>query len=156
MRSMRSMRGGLIFRSHGPSLKAHHGQRLPSMTLVDRLPGPHATARSRLMAKREVPFPDGGADYSKHACMRLQWYAFNKHGLLLQKQFSQFRLLQELYVPAARADSRLRSMPGIIGRSACHELISDSESRHVVSNIRLMLSNVYLCFRKSDKLTMAA
>jgi hypothetical protein len=32
------------------------------MTLVDRLPGPHATARSRLMAKRKVPFPDGGAD----------------------------------------------------------------------------------------------
>jgi hypothetical protein len=34
------------------------------MTLVDRLPGPHATARSRLMAKREVPFPVGGADYA--------------------------------------------------------------------------------------------
>jgi hypothetical protein len=29
------------------------------MTLVDRLPGPHATARSRLMAKRKVPLPDG-------------------------------------------------------------------------------------------------
>jgi hypothetical protein len=34
------------------------------MTLVDRLPEPHATARSCLMAKRKVPFPDGGADYA--------------------------------------------------------------------------------------------
>ncbi len=32
------------------------------MTLVDRLPGPHATARSRLKAKRKVPFPNGGAN----------------------------------------------------------------------------------------------
>jgi hypothetical protein len=26
MRSMRSMRGGIIFRNRGPSLKVHHGQ----------------------------------------------------------------------------------------------------------------------------------
>jgi hypothetical protein len=32
MRSMRSMRGGFIFRSRGPSLKVHHGQCLTSMT----------------------------------------------------------------------------------------------------------------------------
>ncbi len=38
MRSMRSMRGGIIFRN--PSSRPMS----PSMTLVDRLPGPHATA----------------------------------------------------------------------------------------------------------------
>jgi hypothetical protein len=32
MRSMRSMRGGFIFRNRGPSLKVHHGQCLTSMT----------------------------------------------------------------------------------------------------------------------------
>jgi hypothetical protein len=32
------------------------------MTLVDRLPGLHATARSRLMTKRKVPLLDGGVD----------------------------------------------------------------------------------------------
>ncbi len=31
-RSMRSMRGGFIFRSQGPSLKVHHGQYRTSMT----------------------------------------------------------------------------------------------------------------------------
>jgi hypothetical protein len=31
MRPMRSMRGGLIFRNRGPSLKVHHGQCLTSM-----------------------------------------------------------------------------------------------------------------------------
>jgi hypothetical protein len=31
MRSMRSMRGGFIFRNRGPSLKVHHGQHLTSM-----------------------------------------------------------------------------------------------------------------------------
>jgi hypothetical protein len=56
--SMRSMRGGFIFRNRGPSLKVHRGQCLTSMTLVDGLPGPHATARSRLMTKRKVPLPD--------------------------------------------------------------------------------------------------
>ncbi len=51
MRSMRSMRGGFIFRNWGPSLKVHYGHwaSVSSMTLVDRLPGPHTTARSRLM-----------------------------------------------------------------------------------------------------------
>jgi hypothetical protein len=62
------LRGGFISCNQGPSLKVHHSQHLasmpvrPSMTVVDSLPGPHATARSRLMAKREVPFPDGGAN----------------------------------------------------------------------------------------------
>ncbi len=37
-------------------------QAWPSMTLVNSLPGPHATARSCLMAKRKVLFPDGGAN----------------------------------------------------------------------------------------------
>jgi hypothetical protein len=35
MRSMRSMRGGFIFRNRGPSLKVHHGQCLTSMTEHD-------------------------------------------------------------------------------------------------------------------------
>jgi hypothetical protein len=35
MRSMRSMRGGIIFRNRGPSLKVHHGQCLASMTKHD-------------------------------------------------------------------------------------------------------------------------
>jgi hypothetical protein len=35
MRSMRSMRGGFIFRSRGPSLKVHHGQCLTSVTKHD-------------------------------------------------------------------------------------------------------------------------
>ncbi len=62
MCSMRSMCGGFIFCNRGPSLKVHHGQHLASMTKHDTggSPGPHATARSRLMAKRKVLFPDGG------------------------------------------------------------------------------------------------
>jgi hypothetical protein len=35
MRSMRSMRGGFIFRNRGPSLKVHHGQHFASMTKHD-------------------------------------------------------------------------------------------------------------------------
>ncbi len=35
MRSMRSMRGGFIFRNGGPSLKVHHCQRLASVTKHD-------------------------------------------------------------------------------------------------------------------------
>ncbi len=34
MRSMRSMRGGFIFRNRGPSLEVHHGQHLASMSLT--------------------------------------------------------------------------------------------------------------------------
>jgi hypothetical protein len=41
---------------HWRYILANISQAWPSMTLVDRLPGPHATARSRLMAKRKVPF----------------------------------------------------------------------------------------------------
>jgi hypothetical protein len=37
MRSMRSMRGGFIFRSQGTSLKVDHSQYLANMTLVDTL-----------------------------------------------------------------------------------------------------------------------
>ncbi len=32
--SMRSIRGGFIFRNRGPSLKVHHGQCLTSMTII--------------------------------------------------------------------------------------------------------------------------
>jgi hypothetical protein len=35
MRSMRSMRGGFIFRNRGPSLKVYHGQHLASMAKHD-------------------------------------------------------------------------------------------------------------------------
>jgi hypothetical protein len=35
MRSMRSMRGGIIFRNRGPSLKVHHGQCPTRMTKHD-------------------------------------------------------------------------------------------------------------------------
>jgi hypothetical protein len=35
MRSMRSMRGGFIFRNRGPSLKVHHCQHLASVTKHD-------------------------------------------------------------------------------------------------------------------------
>jgi hypothetical protein len=35
MRFMRSMRGGFVFRNRRPSLKAHHGQCLTSMTKHD-------------------------------------------------------------------------------------------------------------------------
>jgi hypothetical protein len=35
MRSMRSMRGGFIFRNWGPSLKVHHCQHLASVTKHD-------------------------------------------------------------------------------------------------------------------------
>jgi hypothetical protein len=34
MRSMRSMRGGIIFRNRGPSLKVHHGARKNSRQRV--------------------------------------------------------------------------------------------------------------------------
>jgi hypothetical protein len=44
MRSMRSMRGGIIFRNRGPSLKVHHGQCLTRMTKYDTLrKGPGAS-----------------------------------------------------------------------------------------------------------------
>jgi hypothetical protein len=44
MRSMRSMRGGFIFRNRGPSLKVHHGQCLTSMTKHDSGGSPPGTA----------------------------------------------------------------------------------------------------------------
>jgi hypothetical protein len=60
---------GFIFRTWGPLLKVHcdirpvsHKRDQACRTLVDRLPGPQATARSRLMTKRKVSLSDGGAD----------------------------------------------------------------------------------------------
>ncbi len=44
MRSMRSMRGGFVFRNQGPSLKVHRGQCLTSMTKHDTGGWPPETA----------------------------------------------------------------------------------------------------------------
>ncbi len=76
MRSMRSMRGGIIFRNRGPSLKVHPmitasvSQEWPSMTLVDRLPGPHVAGEVCVSVRSRALEPN---DYQNDNT-DLKWY----------------------------------------------------------------------------------
>ncbi len=66
MRSMRSMRGGFIFRSLGPSLKVHHGQRLTSVHPAGSMRSMRSMRGGFIFRGRGPSMKDGWASTHTH------------------------------------------------------------------------------------------
>jgi hypothetical protein len=121
--SMRSMRGGFIFRNWGPSLKVHRCQCLTSMTKHDS----RSRSRSRTLVDRHPGCSPGGNRMDKTRGSTSGWQSLSAGGTHTIRTAHMFFLTpgllllcpQTLCPPATHRTHRMPSMGEALGPGGC-------------------------------------